>query len=560
MSSSRATPSSLGRRLALGSALLGWLFDGAEMGMFSLVGRPALRDLFSDPPESQVAFWYGLITAGFLVGAATGGVLFGWLGDRFGRVRAMTFSVMTYAIFTGACGAARSPAELACLRFVASLGMGGEWSLGVALVMELWPNRSRAFLAGLIGAAGNIGYLLVAILGLGLVSAVNQVTELLLAMGVAVETTERLTSRQGWRLLMFCGAAPAALTLIIRLCVPESEGWLAGRERGAVAHWRLRNLGGVALGSLGAIGVLWLWSAAAWPLGAKLAGTLAGLFVALWGYLYPVTCYIRRANEREGAARLDLGAARRRLFLAAALSGVPLLGTWASVQWAPTWADKLAASQYPQAASYTLIAQASGATLGAFLAALAGDWLGRRNAYRLLCVASYGSILWLFQGHTEFGPGLLAAATLAGFCTASFYGWLPLYLPELFPTSIRATGQGFGYNFGRILAAIGVLQTGELTQLIDGNYPRACSAISAVYLVGLVVIAFGPERAAASCPLDSGLRRRCLRSHRAGCMTRKFPESRHFVANVTGLRKCFIRKRLRCPATISAACDSAMLI
>ena len=81
----------------------------------------------------------------------------------------MTFSVMTYAIFTGACGAARSPAELACLRFVASLGMGGEWSLGVALVMELWPNRSRAFLAGLIGAAGNIGYLLVAILGLGLV-------------------------------------------------------------------------------------------------------------------------------------------------------------------------------------------------------------------------------------------------------------------------------------------------------------------------------------------------------------------------------------------------------
>jgi hypothetical protein len=86
-------------------------------------------------------------------------------------------------------------------------------------------------------------------------------------------------------------------------------------------------------------------------------------------------------------------------------------------------------------------------------------------------------------------------------CTASFYGWLPLYLPELFNTNIRATGQGFGFNFGRILAAIGTLYTGTLfaPQIriggyeFKGGYPFACSAMSGIYLVGLAIIWLGPE-------------------------------------------------------------------
>src|SRR5438477_12048420 len=153
-------PSPLSRRgqwLTLAAALLGWMFDGLEMGLFPLVAGPALGDLLGTSDPSQVSRWVAVITAGFLVGAATGGVLFGWLGDRLGRVRAMTLSVLTYAVFSGLCGVAGVAWQVAVLRFVAALGMGGEWSLGVALVMELWPDRSRAFLAGLIGAAANIG-------------------------------------------------------------------------------------------------------------------------------------------------------------------------------------------------------------------------------------------------------------------------------------------------------------------------------------------------------------------------------------------------------------------
>jgi MFS transporter, SHS family, sialic acid transporter len=149
--------------MALAAALLGWMFDGAEMGIFSMVGRQAVKDLLSehlatlpvDGQERIIGLWFGIIIASFLVGAATGGVLFGWLGDRIGRVRAMTLSVLTYALFTGACGLVGEAWQVGVLRFIASLGMGGEWSLGVALVMEVWPNRSRAFMAGLIGAAAN---------------------------------------------------------------------------------------------------------------------------------------------------------------------------------------------------------------------------------------------------------------------------------------------------------------------------------------------------------------------------------------------------------------------
>src|SRR5712692_11461704 len=90
-------------------------------------------------------------------------------------------------------------------------------------------------------------------------------------------------------------------------------------------------------------------------------------------------------------------------------------------------------------------------------------------------------------------PWFLARVFLVGCTTASFYGWLPLYLPELFRTGVRATGQGFSYNFGRILAAVGVLQTGALMILFKGSYPQACSLVSLIYLVGVAIIWLAPE-------------------------------------------------------------------
>lgn len=537
-----AAPLGRGAWLALTAALLGWMFDGAEMGVFSLVSRQAILDLLGPGQEKEVARWLGLITGLFLVGAATGGVLFGWLGDRIGRVKAMTISVLTYAVFTSLCGGVTSPMQLGILRFVASLGMGGEWSLGVALVMEVFPNRSRAFMAGLIGAAANVGYLLVAIVGIGITSVKGQLEQLVLSLGLPAELSARLVSNDCWRVMMILGIVPALLTFFIRIFVPESAKWEEEREKGHTSNWATQDLVGVLLGALGpalmvylyqydrtTIGGQVLFEHSGWLRGVAIA---IGLAMAIAGYTYPVVRFLQRyrnaglaqdaaAAASGTAARGETAAQRgsmfgttlRRMGLAASLSGVALLGTWGATQQAPAWADKIAEAETvklrervlaesgpdaaaqitkPKAKEYVLVCLSLGAIVGTLLAAMMGDWLGRRNAYFTLCVLAFGSVIYLFQTNTAYSNHMLFAAFVAGTCSASFYGWLPLYLPELFATSVRATGQGFGFNFGRILAAIGSFQLLVLVEKLQG-LANACSVLSLVYVVGMVLIWFAPE-------------------------------------------------------------------
>ena len=505
-SSPALVEASVGREqyMALTAALLGWLFDGFEMGIFSMVGRQAIIDLVKTSDKGTVGIWFGVITAGFLVGAATGGVFFGWLGDRIGRVRAMTLSILTYALFTGTCGLASNPWQLGVLRFIAALGMGGEWSLGVALVMEIWPDRSRAFMAGLIGAAANAGYLLVGVLGLALNTMLTELALWASDIGVRQDIVDSLVAGRGWRLLMMCGTAPALLTFLIRLFVPESRRWQRERDKGATSYWATRDLLAVLIGATGPALIIFLWADREEPYSAaaRLAGTAVGLAVATLGYIYPVVRYVQRLGANDGEEHA-LRPTIARMILAAGLSGVALLGTWGAAQWVPTWADDLTHSEI-HVKEYAQICLAVGAITGTILAALAGDWLGRRWTYVLMCASSLASAVWLYQFHAEYGGGFLLATFLLGACTASFYGWLPLYLPELFRTKVRATGQGFGFNFGRILAAIGALQTGNLVAAFQGEvtvagvtlaggYPLAGTTMSLIYLAGIAVIWFAPE-------------------------------------------------------------------
>lgn len=490
-----------GKWMALTAALLGWMFDGLEMGLFPLVARPALRELLPSASESDIGKWFAVATASFLIGAATGGVLFGWLGDRIGRVRAMTLSVLTYAIFSGLCGLTTSAAQIAVLRFIAALGMGGEWSLGVALVMEIWPDRSRAFMAGLIGAAANVGYLLIAYLGMVLGTIPKEMHSLLSQLGLPSDWVNSLVANQSWRLLMILGATPALLTFLIRLFVPESRRWEKEKSHGTTSNWMMRDLVGVGIGGLGAVGIIYLW-AEEFSLPLRFAGTALGLGIVTLGYLYPVIRYLQRTGMAANDAPHEWKPIVGRMLLGACLSAVALLGTWGSTQWAPTWADQITHGEMPSAKAYTQMWSAAGAIVGTILAALMGDWLGRRLSYFLLCLASLGSALFFFKGAPlvffdgtpEYGAIFLITAALAGGITASFYGWLPLYLPELFRTGVRATGQGFSFNFGRVLAAIGVLQIGHLMKdVFKNDYASACSLMSLIYIVGMVIIWLAPE-------------------------------------------------------------------
>jgi SHS family sialic acid transporter-like MFS transporter len=515
-----------GKWMALVAALLGWMFDGFEIGMFPLVGPAALDDLLAGQLASNPALkgeWFGVIMSVFLIGAATGGVLFGWLGDRVGRVRAMSLAIATYALFTGLCGFAGEAWHIAVLRFIASLGMGGEWALGVALVTEIWPDSSRAFLAGLIGAASNVGMLLVGLLSLVLVNFIDAIRSLFDSLGVSESTQTYLLHGDGWRLLMIAGALPALMVFFIRLFVPESRKWEAERDRGGTSHWATRDLLGVLIGCAAAAMVIFLWSpafAVVFPaakdansgvnvqLVLRIAGTALGLAIALVGYIFPVARYLHRAETAGDLPRSERMRYLGRMLLGAALAGVALLGTWGSLQWAPKWAIALA-NQLPteggpyHAKEYTQITLALGATVGTIIAAWVAGRIGRRITYVLLCVASFISLIYMYRANTSFDTKMLISVFVAGGTTAAFYGWFPLYLPELFPTSIRATCQGFAYNFGRVLSALGSLQTATLTAYfahgvaadrieIDA-FPLAGATLAGIYLLGVFLIWLGPE-------------------------------------------------------------------
>jgi len=393
--------------LVLVAAFLGWMFDGLQQGVMPLVARPALQDLLHVQNDALIGPWMGNITAVFLIGAAIGGVLFGWLGDKIGRVRAMMLSILAYSIFTGCCYFIQSPRQLAVFRFLSALGMGGEWSLGVALVMECWPEKHRPMLAGAIGAAANVGMVLIG------------------ALGVAFAVT-----RDSWRWVMLAGAAPAILALFIAFFVPESEAWKKAVRAGGTAN-PFREI----------------FSSARWKT------TVLGIVFA----------------------------------------SIPLIGTWGAVQWIPMWADQMAGESARHAKGVTQVLLASGAVFGCFFGPLMGGRLGRRQGYFMLCVTSLLSCAYLFRFVHSYDTSFLVMAFLVGGFTGTFYGWLPLYLPELFPTRVRATGQGLCYNTGRILSACGALKMGWLLQQFEGSYAKAGATISLIYIAGLALIWLAPE-------------------------------------------------------------------
>ena len=140
-----------------------------------------------------------------------------------------------------------------------------------------------------------------------------------------------------------------------------------------------------------------------------------------------------------------------------------------------------------------MVVMSLGAILGSLFAPVIAGKTGRRATYFAMCLLSLAVCQFLFHCLDSYSWPFLLTVGLTGCATASFYGWFPLYLPELFPTRVRATAQGLSYNAGRIFAMFGVLGTGRLLRLFDGRYDRACAAVSLVYLLGMVLIWFAPE-------------------------------------------------------------------
>ena len=154
------------------AAWLGWLFDGLDMHLYTLVATPFVAELLGgiDQRDAAVSRTGSIVQAGFLVGWALGGGFFGRVGDRIGRTRALNLTILTYALFTGLSFFAQTWWQLLICRFLAALGIGGEWAVGAALISETWPRRWRPWLAAVLQSAVNVGVVLAMVAGLLLAS------------------------------------------------------------------------------------------------------------------------------------------------------------------------------------------------------------------------------------------------------------------------------------------------------------------------------------------------------------------------------------------------------
>ncbi|MDX9755435.1 MAG: MFS transporter, partial [bacterium] len=369
--------------------------------------------------DQEVGFYFGLSMAMWLWGAALGGILFGYIGDRMGRVKGLIAAVITYSIFTGLSALSTHWWEFCACRLLGSMGLGGAWPLSLALLVETWPERNRSVLSGLMGAGANVGFLIAA-----------WYTRFLLGLR---EANPEVYSWINWRWVIGMGFFIGLSSLFVIVFVPEPTKWRIAKMK-------------------------------------KQKSSFSDLFVPRY---------------------------RRAAIMGPLLSTVALLGTWGSFLWMATFVDQIAeGTQFQNTAKATMglwqsVGQIAGGFLGGVLAIMMG---GNKRSWIFLCIVTWASVFSLFYFNTEFNYQMLFMASLAGIFVTAYFGWLPKYLSELFPTRIRGVGQGFSFNFGRIITGFGVLGAGWLTQnIFDGDYRRTMMVMCSIYLTGLVLIIFAPD-------------------------------------------------------------------
>jgi MFS family permease len=183
------------QRRTLLAAFLGFMLDGMDVMLYALVLGQVQRELHLSSALS------GAMVSATLVAAAAGGIAFGWFADRFGRVRALIWSMLIYSVGTALCGFTHTATQLMLCRVLLGLGMGGEWASGAALVAETWPERHRGKALALVQSSWAVGY------------------------ATAAALVALVMPRFGWRAVFFAGILPALISLWVRSGLREPEVW-----------------------------------------------------------------------------------------------------------------------------------------------------------------------------------------------------------------------------------------------------------------------------------------------------------------------------------------------
>jgi MFS family permease len=364
------------------AAWLGWMFDGLELHLYTLVAAPLVLQLLATTPgDPQVKEKSAYIQAAFLLGWALGGAFFGRLGDKLGRSRALALTVLTYALCTGLCAFAQTWWQLMIFRFIAAVGIGGEWAVGASLLSETWPRAWRPWIAAVLQSGVNIGILVAA----GVVG--------LLRIPPGAE-----------RWVFLIGVLPALLVYWIRRHVPEPEGWKHARAATVVKP-----------------GIADLFRGAVAPITWKIMVVCALSLSAWWLFIFWQAQHVRKLLVDAGTPAGDL----TRLVSAAffTMIAVSIVGNYFAGFLAKMWGNRRAIT----------------AMFWALFASMAGAFIVPRGFGELawFWVPLVGFFSGVFGLFTMYLPPLfptLLRTTGAGFCynigriaaavASVVFGWL----------------------------------------------------------------------------------------------------------------------------------------
>jgi MFS family permease len=420
-----------------------WFFDCLDQRLFSLARVPALVELMKLPPSSPELQAFGkVVTACFLIGWGIGGMIFGSLGDKYGRAKMLTLTILIYSAFTGLSYFSRTKIDFTIFRFLTGVGVGGVFGLAVALIAETVPSGARAQSLGMLQILSTIGNISA---GLAKMAIDN------------LEANHTIAAGSGWRWMFLIGSVPAVMIIFTRGYLKEPESWQRLKDadqlpKGGILapyasligdkRWRKNLIIGAIIASTGVIGL--------WAIGEYAVDLQKVVF--------------KQFFEKAGVA-----------------------------------ADQVAGKvndAITKAYLWNMLGAAVGMTFFTNVAKL-----GRRLAFFIGFSVALVVTFLVYQNmsNPESAKWMMF---LMGAAQLSVFAGFAIYLPELFPSKLRSTGTSFCYNLGRFAAAGGSFFSAELTSRVYGKYAAegadlplryAAMTMCAIFLMGIFVLPFAPE-------------------------------------------------------------------
>ena len=406
---------------------LGWTLDAADFGLYSLVLRPAVTELIGgNPTMAQIGRVGGFLSMTGLLGWAAGGLLFGTIADYIGRVRALTYSIAIYAVFTAMQGLSHGVWDFAVYRFLAGIGTGAELMVGIPLLAETLGETHRAKIAGFMMSGGAIGTFIGA-----------------WAYG--------LVGGYGWRIVFFVGLAPAILLGVMRRRMFEPDRFDAVRERRQVLRTRRQIV----------------------------------------------------ADDREFMRFVPMqlfSKEHRYNTLVGLLFGLgSLLAIWTTNIWLPTilsfmvQKDGIAGAAAVPFVSHGIMVWSIGGVFGYWCHGFISDAIGRRLTIMFYSAGTIAAGLVLYLALPSYQPWYPIVLPIFGFFVFGVFSGYAIYLPEMFPTQVRATAVGFCTGTARVITSFGPLVAGILVGAFGGSFNRVTAFMTCFAVLSIVAMLLGRE-------------------------------------------------------------------